>query len=144
MLDHGGTFGGRVRKFKVDGGLVDTDEGLEAYRVIAEACDLFIMFDHVNLTELAGGETLMRYMQLVEDSHRDKFLAKQAASSSSTSSSVREEIHLYLGTGERDGLMVCPALTEHLGEKLKSQAKIFKFKREAREERRLLKVPEKR
>jgi hypothetical protein len=138
VLDNGMTFTGRVAKFKTDGNLSDNSEGMDAYKVIAEALDKFLTFDHLNISELAGCETLLRYCQLIEDSHRDRFVPK-ASGSGGTNFQVREEMFLYLGSGERHNIMVCPELTIALGDKLKAQAKIDKSRRDAREERRLLK-----
>ena len=57
-LDHGSTVSGWYSKFKTDGNLQDTSEGCEAYRIIAEAVDLFLSFDQINLAECAGGSSL--------------------------------------------------------------------------------------
>ncbi len=111
------------------------------HRILMLVVELFLTYDQLNLSELARGEELMRVLQLLEDGENDRFIRAGGKDPGSSGGLWAEEAHLYLGIGERHNLMICPALTDHLAEKMTPQALIDKARRKAREERRLAKAP---
>ena len=140
ILSNGLTPTGRHSKFKADGNMTEAMEGVEMHRILMLIVELFLTYDQLNLSELAGGEELMRVLQLLEEGKKDRFI-RVGGKDGSSGGIFSEESHLYLGIGERHNLMICPALTDRLAKKMTAQALIDKARRKAREERRLAKAP---
>jgi hypothetical protein len=86
-------------------------------------------YDQVDVTNLAGGEMIVRALQRIEEKHKFKLSAVDDAG----------EGALFMGSssGSRVGSIICPKLTEWIGSEMQKEALVAKERRKAREERAL-------
>ena len=121
----------RHTKWRHESRLLPGDVGVADHELIMRVLELAIVFDQLNVAELASFELLLRKAQLAEWRHRDRLLANGA-------DDIGEDEFLYLGTSETRGLlMVCPELSDHITAELHKEASVMKERRKLRDERRI-------
>ena len=122
---------GHHAKFRADGRLQLADPGVGEHERCCRMLTSMACYDQLNLPNLASAELLSRSVQVTEERHRDKFVAK---------GSEMDDQHLYMGSQlGRGQVCVCPLLQEWVSEELRKESAVLKERRKAREERTLTK-----
>lgn len=129
MLDHGGSAMGHHQAWRVACKLQPTDAPAMEHEAWSKVLQTLMTYDQVDVTNLAGGEMIVRALQRIEEKHKFKLSAVDDAG----------EGALFMGSssGSRVGSIICPKLTEWIGSEMQKEALVAKERRKAREERAL-------
>ena len=116
-----------------------TAAGTQEHLLLCRVFEIFINYDGIVLSKLAGIELMCRKIQMIHERWKHKL--PQMASSSNDKDKrtiMDDDTHLLLGTSEtRGNVGVAPELQQWLGEQLSKEALASKERRKAREERSL-------
>ena len=105
--------------------------GVGDYEFIMRVFEVAVCYDNLNVSELASFELLARRVQLAAWRHRDRLVVRNAVDD------LADDEYLYMGASETKGsVMVCPALSDHIGQALHKEATIAKERRKIAEARR--------
>ena len=102
------------------------------HNACCQVFELSLVYDQLNVGNLASSEMLCRQIQLVEERWEDKFNSGDSAES-------EYNLHLFLGQQSRGNLCIAPQLQEWISEELKKESSIAKERRKAREDRAMVK-----
>lgn len=129
MLEHGGSPMGHHQAWRTACRLQPTDGPAMEHESWSRVLQAFITYDQVDGSNLAGIELIVRALQRIEEKHKHKLVATEDGG----------ENALFMGSssGSRAGTIICPKLSEWIGEELKKEAMVSKERRKAREERAL-------
>ena len=101
----------------------DGDRAIYENEVLSRILDTAVVFDALNISNLACFELLVRRKQLLAEAH-----------SFNPSSPSYEGADHYMGTTYRPGgAIVVPELSEHVAKRLEQESKILKEKRKQAE-----------
>jgi hypothetical protein len=126
----------RHTKWRHEAGVGGQDIGCQDHELAMRMIELAVVYDQLNITELASFELLLRRAQLAEMRYRDKILGKHGGDE------FAEDEFLYMGTGLTRGLvMVSPDLSDHITEQLHKEAAAMKERRKLKEERQASRAP---
>ena len=122
-------------------GLSIVDAGVEEHGMLSDLMETALVYDALNLPELMCFEMVARRYQVWEEFYKDSLRASHAKGDLDATLDL-EEKDLFLGQRHaRGAALVCPALEEHVAEKLRVRSSIQKERRKAREERTLQPQP---
>ncbi|CAK0789220.1 unnamed protein product, partial [Prorocentrum cordatum] len=126
----------RHTKWRHEAGVGGQDIGCQDHELAMRMIELAVVYDQLNITELASFELLLRRAQLAEMRYRDKILGKHGGDE------FAEDEFLYMGAGLTRGLvMVSPDLSDHITEQLHKEAAVMKERRKLKEERQASRAP---
>ena len=127
FLENGGSPLAWFSKFRHDGGLAFSDEGIEELERSCRYLQSLLCYDQVNASELASVELLCRAIQVTAYGHMDRFLGSRDDSF--------ERGILYGTTYGEGNLPISPKLKEHMGAELSKRNVLDKERRKAVEVR---------
>ncbi|CAK0911882.1 unnamed protein product, partial [Prorocentrum cordatum] len=128
MEAHGGTPTGRHSRWLSETRLQGTEPGVDEHERACRTLERMVIYDQLNVANLASGEMLARSVQLQEERYRDR--VAPAADSGSL------DAHVLLGTDQlRGNACVAPMLQDHIKDELTKMNSYRKEQRKAREER---------
>ena len=131
ILDTDGAPRSRHTRWKRDANLGASDPGVMEHELILRAVEHAIVFDQINITEMACFELLLRRAQLTEFKHREAMLRSEGGD--------EEDSFLYLGVSSTRGqVMMCPELEEFVSSQLQREGSVMKERRKLTEERELV------
>ncbi|CAK0839371.1 unnamed protein product, partial [Prorocentrum cordatum] len=90
----------RHTKWRHEAGVGGQDIGCQDHELAMRMIELAVVYDQLNITELASFELLLRRAQLAEMRYRDKILGKHGGDE------FAEDEFLYMGTGLTRGLVM--------------------------------------
>ena len=122
-------------KWRSDGRLQFTDHGVEQHESLCRTIHLGLGFDGLNAASLASFELSMRELMMIEERHKERF-----AIQNNNANALASERSLFLGLSQRANLCILPALIEYVGSEVQKEQAVMKERRNAREERELLKT----
>jgi hypothetical protein len=130
IQDHEASPKAQFQRWKRDSGLDGSELGVGDYEFIMRVFEVAVCYDNLNVSELASFELLARRVQLAAWRHRDRLVVRNAVDD------LADDEYLYMGASETKGsVMVCPALSEHIGQALHKEAQISKERRKILEAR---------
>ena len=123
--------------------LSKNDEGVEEHSFLSQLIETAVQFDAFNVGELQCMEAIGRRYQLWETFYEEALNRSQVRSD--THNAMQGDVRgIFLGDRHSRALaLVCPALSEHVAEELKSRALLLKERRKAREEQSHLRAKDK-
>ncbi|CAK0788308.1 unnamed protein product, partial [Prorocentrum cordatum] len=128
MEAHGGTPTGRHSRWLSESRLQGPDPGVDEHGQACRALERMVIYDQLEVANVASGEMLARAVQPQEERYRDR--VAPAADSGSL------DAHVLLGTDQLRGIArVAPALQDHVKDELTKMNAYRKEQRKAREER---------
>lgn len=102
---------GHHTRFLTMTGVPPGDPGAQEHEIILRCIEHAVVFDQLQVCEIAALEVLIRRAQLIELRHREKVTGGVMGVS------VDDDAHTYLGTGRtRELLMLAPQLEERGGQ----------------------------
>jgi hypothetical protein len=105
-------------------GIRDGDRVTHEHATICRALHYFCTYDQVRVPNLAGAETLIKRLVLIEEAYRGR-----------PSAPSYEGAEFFMGVRDTaDGSLVNPALCKHTAARMKEEAEIHKERRKAAEE----------
>jgi len=131
IMDHEASPKAQFQRWKRDADLQGSELGVADYEFIMRVFEVALSYDNLNVSELASFELLARRVQLAAWRHRDRLVVRNAVDD------LADDEYLYMGASETKGsVMVCPALSDHIGQALHKEATIAKDRRKILEARR--------
>ncbi|CAK0887846.1 unnamed protein product, partial [Prorocentrum cordatum] len=128
MEAHGGTPTGRHSRWLSETRLQGHEPGVDERERACRTLERMVIYDQLNVANLASGEMLARTVQLQEERYRDR--AAPAVDSGSL------DAHVLMGTDQlRGNVRVAPLLQDHIKDELTKMNAYRKEQRKAREER---------
>ncbi|CAK0851426.1 unnamed protein product [Prorocentrum cordatum] len=128
MEAHGGTPTGRHSRWLSETRLQGHEPGVDEHERACRTLERMVIYDQLNVANLASGEMLARTVQLQEERYRDR--VAPAVDSGSL------DAHVLLGTDQlRGNVCVAPLLQDHIKDELTKMNAYRKEQRKAREER---------
>ena len=125
----------RQEQWKHENRLQDDDHHCQVHELLSELLELFGCVDQLDMTNLAGLESLSRHFQFLEFEVKKKMDAKKPSHDNS---------EYYLGRPRRTGgALVSPELMKWVAEKASKDSAVLKEQRKAAEERALARNPKK-
>ena len=119
-------------------GLTVTDAGVDKPAFLAEALELAVTFDQVNMANLGMGELIARRFQHWEERYGERLQSASQGGGHAAAGLADERRHFLGQSRGRGSSLVSPELEAYVAEKMKEDAAIFKERRKGREERALL------
>ncbi|CAK0895469.1 unnamed protein product, partial [Prorocentrum cordatum] len=130
IRDHDVAPRSRHAKWRAEVGLTAGDQSVIDREFCCRLLQLAVVYDQLNITELACMELVSRKSQMCEYRHRDRAIG------ATQGDDLLEDADLYLSLGKTRGLvMVSPSLLSYVSDKLRTEAAILKDKRKMWEER---------
>ena len=115
--------------------LAEAAEGVTEHGFLSNLLETALVYDGLNISQLACMELASRRYQYWEQHYQDTLRDGEAGSSGGKSFAASER-GLFLGEQHsRATALVCPHLQEHVSSSLKDEASLLKERRKAREER---------
>ena len=129
MIDHGGSAIGHHQAWRVACKFQPSDGPAMEHEAWCKVLQSLMVYDQLDVTNLAGAELIVRAIQRIEEKHKWKLSSAEDAGEGS----------LFMGAsgGSRAGSVVSPKLTEWIGTEMQKEALVAKERRKAREERAL-------
>ena len=124
-------------RWRTDNNLKEDDAGVCEREVGSEILKAAVVYDQLDISNLASFEHLCRHMQFIEEGYRQKAEEKRLDKSKDVTSAMAE----HFGGKPRmaGGAIVSPALLKHVSEKAAQDYEILKQQRKAAEVRALMK-----
>lgn len=123
FLEIGGNPISWFTKFKSDGKLDFTDEGIEELERLCRQLHTMVCYDQLNVPDIAGVELLCRSIQVTAYGYRERFTTQREDS---------YERGLMFGVQFGEGnLPICPALKDYMAAELQKKNAIDKERRKA-------------
>ena len=98
----------------------------------SKALEAFLIYDQVDLSNLAGVEVICRNLQRLEERYKDKVLSTLDEGGAGDAS-----LYTSISAAGRGGLIIDPKLTDFITTNVARDYQIMKERRKAREERQL-------
>ena len=122
----------RHNQWRFENKLNDDDRLCCNHEMLSEILELFGTIDQLDLSNLAGAESLTRYLQHIEYEAKKKVEARAGY----------DEAEDFLGRPRRaTGGLICPELMEFVANKAAKRSAVMKEQRKAAEERALARPP---
>ena len=113
--------------------LGEDEAGVAEYELCSEVLRIAVCYDQLDVSNLATFERLLRRVQLIEESHRQKLEEKKLEKGMDLVSTISEQ---FAGrTHMAGGAIVSPTLLKHATEKAAQSNEILKQQRKAAEAR---------
>ncbi|CAK0796867.1 unnamed protein product, partial [Prorocentrum cordatum] len=128
--------------------LADDDEHAKLHETLCRVLDLAVVYDQLQVAEMASFEIVARQLQLLEERVYESRSLPQTAAAPKAKSGARSgataaassipETSYFLGAGvSKANLCISPKLLEYITDQMRAEAAISKERRKAREERAL-------
>lgn len=135
VVEHGGSPIAHSQAWRVACKFQPSDKPAQDHELLCRILQTMVVYDQLDVTNLASAELVGRAIQRIEDQHKLKLHAADDSG----------ETSLFLGSagGSRVGTVISPKLSEWIGAGMQKEAAIAKERRKAREERNLSRKHEK-